>query len=416
MKAEREASSRLTHTPAVLHTVSLLLFSLAGGVEGVNITSQLPVVRGVLGGSALLSVSYTSSSSDRPVIKWQLKRDKPITVVQSIGTDVIGSLRAEYRDRIQVFENGSLQVHNLQQSDEGAYEVEISITDDTFTGEKHINLTVDVPVSRPYVHMVASSVLELSELFTLNCSHQTGTKASYSWTKGGKSLANDTRLLLSHDQRLLTIMRVLMSDDDVYSCNVENPISTMRSAPVKLTVYRRSSLYIILSTGGIFLLITLVTVCACWKPSKKKKKQRRLRQAAEERISNHEVDVVPRRSERRKPMALYVLNESEYAEDELDTSCGVHPCDPSSLPGYHGTLSSASQVPDSLPQSTRKYPRTPVPSPSPPPHSNPPSAPGSPPQLRGTGHKLRSPVVTPPPPNTEEPPLTTQDTTTHNHL
>lgn len=30
----------------------------------------------------------------------------------------------------------------------------------------------------------------------------------------------------------------------------------------------RSSLYIILSTGGIFLLITLVTVCACWKPSK----------------------------------------------------------------------------------------------------------------------------------------------------
>lgn len=31
----------------------------------------------------------------------------------------------------------------------------------------------------------------------------------------------------------------------------------------------RSSLYIILSTGGIFLLVTLVTVCACWKPSKK---------------------------------------------------------------------------------------------------------------------------------------------------
>ncbi len=31
----------------------------------------------------------------------------------------------------------------------------------------------------------------------------------------------------------------------------------------------RSSLYIIISTGGIFLLITLVIVCACWKPSKK---------------------------------------------------------------------------------------------------------------------------------------------------
>lgn len=31
----------------------------------------------------------------------------------------------------------------------------------------------------------------------------------------------------------------------------------------------RSSLYIILSTVGIFLLVTLVTMCACWKPSKK---------------------------------------------------------------------------------------------------------------------------------------------------
>lgn len=31
----------------------------------------------------------------------------------------------------------------------------------------------------------------------------------------------------------------------------------------------RSSLYIILSTVGIFVLVILVTVCACWKPSKK---------------------------------------------------------------------------------------------------------------------------------------------------
>lgn len=40
------------------------------------------------------------------------------------------------------------------------------------------------------------------------------------------------------------------------------------SLPFSLSL-GRSSLYIILSTGGIFLLVTLVTVCACWKPSKK---------------------------------------------------------------------------------------------------------------------------------------------------
>lgn len=110
-----------------------------------NVTSQTQVVRGTVGKEALLSVSYSSGSSDKPVIKWQIKRykEKPITVVQSIGTDIIGNLRPEYRNRILVFENGSLLLHNLQLSDEGAYEVEISITDDTFTGESYIELTVD---------------------------------------------------------------------------------------------------------------------------------------------------------------------------------------------------------------------------------------------------------------------------------
>ncbi|KAF1666418.1 Hepatocyte cell adhesion molecule, partial [Aptenodytes patagonicus] len=239
-----------------------------GLLAGVNITSPTPLVRGTAGKAALLSVRYASASADKPVVKWQLKRDKPVTVVQSIGTEIIGNLRPDYRDRIRVLENGSLLISPLQLADEGAYEVEVSITDDTFTGEKTINLTVDIPISKPQVLVASSTVLELSEFFTLNCSHENGTKPTYTWLKDGRPLNNDSRLLLSPDQKILTITRVLMADDDVYSCLVENPISHGRSIPVKLTVYRRSSLYIILSTGGIFLLVTLVTVCACWKPSK----------------------------------------------------------------------------------------------------------------------------------------------------
>lgn len=87
--------------------------------------------------------------------------------------------------------------------------------------------------------MTASSVLEYSEFFSLHCSHDEGTKPIYGWMKGDKVLTNDTRLLLSHDQKVLTIVRVLMADDDVYMCTVDNPISSTKSAPVKLTVYRR---------------------------------------------------------------------------------------------------------------------------------------------------------------------------------
>lgn len=108
-----------------------------------NMTVPDLLIRGQVGAEALLSIRYVSSSPDEPVIKWQLRREKSVTVVQSIGTDIIGTLRPEYRDRILVFENGTLLLHNLRLSDEGTYDVEISITDDTFPGEGSITLTVD---------------------------------------------------------------------------------------------------------------------------------------------------------------------------------------------------------------------------------------------------------------------------------
>lgn len=111
-------------------------------------------------------------------------------------------------------------------------------------------------MSKPYVQMVASSVLEYSEHFHLHCSHDNGTKPIYAWLKGGKVLTNDSRLLLSRDQKVLTIGRVLMSDDDVYACTVENPISSMKSTPVKLTVYSRWHS----STTQVVVLLNLLVV------------------------------------------------------------------------------------------------------------------------------------------------------------
>ncbi|XP_016379441.1 hepatocyte cell adhesion molecule-like [Sinocyclocheilus rhinocerous] len=407
MKAEREASCKETAVPSLFLLLWLFIFSLAG-VCGVNISCPSPLVRGTLGGSALLSVSYTSTSSDKPVIKWQLKRDKPVTVVQSIGTDIIGNLRPEYRGRILLYENGSLLLHHLQLSDEGTYEVEISITDDTFTGERYVNLTVDVPVSRPFVHIAASSVLELTELFILNCTHDSGTKPTYSWLKGGKSLTNDSRLLLSHDQKVLTISHVVMSDDDVYSCRVENPISSMKSLPVKLTVYGRSSLYIILSMGGIFLLITLVTVCACWKPSKKKRQElagQSRQNVAEQSNGNHEVDILPARNyqNRRNPGGLYVLKKTDFPEGTDESSCNyINPIDPLSPSCYPNMSSPSAHSPDAYMHSGRRYPPTPIPSPPSTPHPTliPPLS--CPPHVSSLTRKPHPPRLSPSPPHAEQ--------------
>ncbi|KAM9846468.1 hepatic and glial cell adhesion molecule-like [Aulostomus maculatus] len=309
------------------------------GVLAVNMTIPNTFMRGTVGGEALLSVRYTSFSLDLPVIKWQLKREKSVTVVQSIGTDIIGTLRPEYRDRILVFENGTLLLHNLRLSDNGTYDVEISITDDTFTGEGSITLTVDEAISRPYIHLESSSVLERSENIVLNCSHDNGTRTSYRWLKGGRPLINQTRFVLSPDQKCLTITRVMMADDDVYSCTVENPLGNMTSVPLRLTVYRRSSLYIILSTGGIFLLITLVTVCACWTPSKKPKHLTRkpLFRFHDHRSSIcHSDDELPKMTAyngKNAVTSLYILQQKDPSMDD-SSSNGVRSPGPRSPPRY----------------------------------------------------------------------------------
>ncbi|XP_012968444.1 hepatocyte cell adhesion molecule isoform X1 [Mesocricetus auratus] len=436
MKRERGALSRASRALRLAPFVYLLLIKPVP-LEGVNITSPVRLIHGTVGKSALLSVQYSSTSSDKPVVKWQLKRDKPVTVVQSIGTEVIGTLRPDYRDRIRLFENGSLLLSDLQLADEGTYEVEISITDDTFTGEKTINLTVDVPISRPQVLVASTTVLELSEAFTLNCSHENGTKPSYTWLKDGKPLLNDSRMLLSPDQKVLTITRVLMEDDDLYSCVVENPISQVRSLPVKITVYRRSSLYIILSTGGIFLLVTLVTVCACWKPSKKSRKKRKLEKQNsleymdqnDDRLKS-EADTLPRsgEQERKNPMALYILKDKlpprpgyflsqdllmgfrtlplcsahrqcnslihhDQDSSEPDENPATEPRSTTEPgpPGYSVSPPVPGRSPGLPIRSARRYPRSPALSPATGrTHTSPPRAPSSPSRSRSASHTLRT--------------------------
>ncbi|XP_041625919.1 hepatic and glial cell adhesion molecule isoform X5 [Vulpes vulpes] len=417
MKRERGAPSRAFSALSLAPFVYLLLIQTEP-LEGVNITSPVRLIHGTVGKSALLSVQYSSTSSDKPVVKWQLKRDKPVTVVQSIGTEVIGTLRPDYRDRIRLFENGSLLLSDLQLADEGTYEVEISITDDTFTGEKTINLTVDVPISRPQVLVASTTVLELSEAFTLNCSHENGTKPSYTWLKDGKPLLNDSRMLLSPDHKVLTITRVLMEDDDLYSCVVENPISQGRSLPIKITVYRRSSLYIILSTGGIFLLVTLVTVCACWKPSKKsgpspahtqqfcsedaglicRKKRKLEKQNSLEYMDQNDdrlkpEDTLPRggEQERKNPMALYILKDKDSPEPEDSPAAEPRGAAEPGPPGYSVSPGVPGRSPGLPIRSARRYPRSPARSPATGrTHTSPPRAPGSPGRSRSASRSLRT--------------------------
>ncbi|MEQ2183028.1 hypothetical protein GOODEAATRI_028392 [Goodea atripinnis] len=160
MQAEKDVPSKGKKIYLIFSLV-FFGFLFLGEVQAVNMTIPNAVIRGAVGGEALLSVCYSSFSPDLPVIRWLLQREKAVTVVQSVGTVIIGTLRPEYQDRVLVFENGTLLLHNLRFSDDGTYDVEISITDDIFTGEGSITLTVDGRMICVFFNLCISSKLTL---------------------------------------------------------------------------------------------------------------------------------------------------------------------------------------------------------------------------------------------------------------
>ncbi|XP_050786870.1 carcinoembryonic antigen-related cell adhesion molecule 16-like [Gopherus flavomarginatus] len=71
--------------------------------------------------------------------------------------------------------------------------------------------------------------------FTLRC-NSSPSADTVLWLRDGASLAPSDRLVLSPDNRTLTVLGVSRDDASTYQCEVRNPISTKRSEPNTVTV------------------------------------------------------------------------------------------------------------------------------------------------------------------------------------
>ncbi|XP_032821744.1 uncharacterized protein LOC116948777 [Petromyzon marinus] len=281
-RVEERAGSRLGAAlpPTEMRALFLLAAAAsltAGSSRAVNVTGPAGSVRGTAASTALLSVRYSSQSGGMPVIKWRLIRptsgahspsvSRTVMVVQSFGGEGQAPA-AEFANRVHVFRNGSLQLMLLRLSDEGTYEVEITITEDAVVGHHSVQLTVDVPISKPVVIISSPVAVEMAEAVTMNCSHVNGTRAVYAWLKGGAPLTNGSRHRLSAGGHSLTLAPVLLGDSDSYACLASNAVSRGASEPVLLTVHRRMAVYLILGGCVILIAIVITSVCLCCNPSK----------------------------------------------------------------------------------------------------------------------------------------------------
>nr|XP_032625664.1 carcinoembryonic antigen-related cell adhesion molecule 1-like [Chelonoidis abingdonii] len=95
-------------------------------------------------------------------------------------------------------------------------------------------IQVQEMLPRPTVTPNQTLVLE-NGTFTLRC-NSSPSADTVLWLRDGASLTPSERLVLSPDNRTLTVLGVTRSDGGTYQCEVGNPVSTNRSEPSTVTV------------------------------------------------------------------------------------------------------------------------------------------------------------------------------------
>ncbi|XP_077112418.1 cell adhesion molecule CEACAM16-like [Ranitomeya variabilis] len=117
-----------------------------------------------------------------------------------------------YNDRIIAFDNGSLQINNLQITDVVNYIVRIRGVN--LSEKLQTILTVYEPVTKP---KITASITQLKETDQLNLNCDTSAPAKITWTRNGAKL--------SGDNKTLSISSVKRGDAGEYRCEAWNLVS-----------------------------------------------------------------------------------------------------------------------------------------------------------------------------------------------
>uniref|UniRef100_H3BF77 Ig-like domain-containing protein n=1 Tax=Latimeria chalumnae TaxID=7897 RepID=H3BF77_LATCH len=174
-----------------------------------------------VGQSVLLSVSCGPRFDvSQSLLQWSVKKPDSNRIL----TYNNGNMQATsgYQDRVQLYPNGSLLLHNLNASDAGSYTVTWAERNGQET-RGTIQLIIYVSVSEPQINISKNSTPH--GVLTMSCAVNEGTDPSFSWLKDKQTLREDARHQISEGNSSLEIINVTEADCVTYTCVVSNPIS-----------------------------------------------------------------------------------------------------------------------------------------------------------------------------------------------
>ncbi|KAM4705159.1 HEPACAM family member 2 [Rhinophrynus dorsalis] len=206
------------------------------------LTTPSTTIHGVEGKPLILLVQYNVKTSVSGIqIIWLFERfeNLPRYLITSVNQSVLPDLEFPHKFSLNP-PNASLLINSLQLSDEGTYSVKVNIggKNATLSNKTKIEVTVDVPVSKPIVRTEPShGAVEQVGNITFRCLVAKGTRVTYQWLKNGKPLETNPAYTFSQNNDTFFIAPVKKIDIGDYSCLAKNLVSEMESEAVSPTIY-----------------------------------------------------------------------------------------------------------------------------------------------------------------------------------
>ncbi|KAJ8349248.1 hypothetical protein AAFF_G00171300, partial [Aldrovandia affinis] len=195
-----------------------------GRTEGITVAAAGSTTNVTVGQSVLFPVSPEGNQT--VIIELTFKS---IRVVSWFSKDKKHDLSTLHEHRIDIQEDGSIRMNNVQLSDSGLYHMKTYYVSEDFKPSKYsrFHLQVFECVSKPNITAECRR-----NNISLSCSSSRGNEVTYSWETlppGG----NDSCF---HLGQTMEIYPLPPSESTTYTCTAKNPVSRATSDPIDLGV------------------------------------------------------------------------------------------------------------------------------------------------------------------------------------
>ncbi|XP_041425503.1 carcinoembryonic antigen-related cell adhesion molecule 5 isoform X2 [Xenopus laevis] len=194
---------------------------------------------GALGKSVNLTVKLNLPTQRE--VQWKFGANSIIATAQLNNPPLY---YGSYRGRCHLYDNTTLQLDNLTPADTGVYWLFVSNVDTAAQQNGSISLTVYSPLTLPTLKVNISTTN--GNAYPVN-----GTNVSLHCDAGGQNVVNYTfyqgvvdacsQPHVTCNKDFMYFQPITMSDTGIYTCKIENPISSNTSQPLSIIVTGRLS-------------------------------------------------------------------------------------------------------------------------------------------------------------------------------